>query len=214
MNISLLDSEFSGMDIAFKILGYGVIGLSFLLAFLAFKLLLTEQKQKKPRENLLKSIYIFMGFSTVLCTIGFILEFSSNKTEIKHSNSFVYTGYDSTDINVDLKEFDTLAIYRDTLETNQQKFKKVKEFMENYYRNPDILRQINAGTLYTTKGNAYPFVVDLKFISQLNSDFTIEINNKVFPIPERLKEVLIIEDKSINVNLSCIFTLRLGYKEK
>lgn len=53
-----------------QILNYGVIGLGFLLAFLAYKLLSKEQQLKEPRKNILKAVYVFMGFSIVLCLIG------------------------------------------------------------------------------------------------------------------------------------------------
>lgn len=62
------------------ILQIGVIGLGFLLAFLAYYLLTKEQKQEKPRSAILNSIYVFMFFSVVLCIIGFF-----SQTEIFNS---------------------------------------------------------------------------------------------------------------------------------
>ena len=53
-----------------QILNYGVIGLGFLLAFLAYRLLSKEQQLKEPRKNILKAVNVFMGFSIVLCLIG------------------------------------------------------------------------------------------------------------------------------------------------
>lgn len=58
-----------GLDIV-EILQIGVIGLGFLLALLAYHLLTKEQKQKVPRTNILRSIYVFMFFSIALCLIG------------------------------------------------------------------------------------------------------------------------------------------------
>jgi hypothetical protein len=55
----------------YEILSYGVIGLGFLLALLAYRLLTREQKQENPRNAILTAIYIFMVFSVVLCIIGF-----------------------------------------------------------------------------------------------------------------------------------------------
>ena len=55
---------------AFDILSYGVSGLGFLLAVLAYRLLTREQNQTEPRSNVLRSIYIFMGFSLLLCVLG------------------------------------------------------------------------------------------------------------------------------------------------
>lgn len=54
-----------------KILGYGVIGLGFLLAFFAFRLLSKTQSQPNPNRSVLRSIYFYMVFSIVLCGIGF-----------------------------------------------------------------------------------------------------------------------------------------------
>jgi len=53
-----------------RILGLGVIGLGFLLAFLAYRLL--SKIQPNPNRSVLRSIYFFMGFSIVLCGIGFV----------------------------------------------------------------------------------------------------------------------------------------------
>lgn len=58
------------MNIA-DILQYGVIGLGFLLAVLAYRLLSSEQRVKIPRKKMLYSIYVFMLFSVTLCVIGF-----------------------------------------------------------------------------------------------------------------------------------------------
>jgi len=58
-----------GLNIV-EILQIGVIGLGFLLALLAYHLLTKEQKQKVPRTNIIRSIYVFMFFSIVLCLIG------------------------------------------------------------------------------------------------------------------------------------------------
>lgn len=65
----------------YDILGYGVIGLGFLLAVLAFRLLSAEQK-RDPRQEIIRAIYIFMVFSVVLCIIGFAAQvFDSHETK-------------------------------------------------------------------------------------------------------------------------------------
>ncbi|MES9971575.1 MAG: hypothetical protein ABW092_16200 [Candidatus Thiodiazotropha sp.] len=61
--------EWMNMDVL-RILQIGVIGLGFLLAVLAYFLLAKEQKQKTPRTDILKSIYVFMSFSLLLCLLG------------------------------------------------------------------------------------------------------------------------------------------------
>jgi len=53
-----------------EILQIGVIGLGFLLAFLAYHLLTKEQRQDNPRPIIIRSIHVFMTFSVVLCLIG------------------------------------------------------------------------------------------------------------------------------------------------
>jgi hypothetical protein len=55
----------------YEILSYGVIGLGFLLAFFAYRLLSSEQKKETPRKQMLKAIQVFMVFSIILCIIGF-----------------------------------------------------------------------------------------------------------------------------------------------
>ncbi len=52
------------------ILAYGVIGLGFLLALLAYLLLLREQHATKPRESMLAAIDKFMIFAVVLAGLG------------------------------------------------------------------------------------------------------------------------------------------------
>jgi hypothetical protein len=63
-----------------KILNYGVIGLGFLLAFLAYRLLTKEQQKQEPQRSMLTAIYVFMFFSFALCVIGLASEFTKNIT--------------------------------------------------------------------------------------------------------------------------------------
>jgi hypothetical protein len=60
---------------AYEILGYGVIGLGFLLAVLAYWLLTKEQKKDKVRKPMISAIHVFMGFSVFLCVLGLASEF-------------------------------------------------------------------------------------------------------------------------------------------
>lgn len=66
-----------------EFLKYGAIGLSFLLAFLAFHLLYKEQNKKTPNKQIINSIYLFMLFSLVLCLIGFSLDFFKENNILK-----------------------------------------------------------------------------------------------------------------------------------
>ncbi|CAB1057287.1 hypothetical protein D1BOALGB6SA_2026 [Olavius sp. associated proteobacterium Delta 1] len=67
-----------------NILGYGVIGLGFLLAFMAYNLLRKEQSKEQPSRNILRSIYFFMGFSLLVISIGVLSEFIKSNT-MRHS---------------------------------------------------------------------------------------------------------------------------------
>jgi hypothetical protein len=60
---------------AYNILSYGVIGLGFLLALLAFRLLGNEQRKDQPSKSILVSIHVFMIFSILLCVLGFASEY-------------------------------------------------------------------------------------------------------------------------------------------
>lgn len=53
-----------------KILGYGVIGLGFLLAFMAYRLLSEEQKKPRPTDKMLKAIREYMYFSIAITILG------------------------------------------------------------------------------------------------------------------------------------------------
>lgn len=57
------------------ILRIGVIGLGFLLAFLAFRLIDSERKRKVIRPPAMHAAYLFMLFSIILCAIGLASEF-------------------------------------------------------------------------------------------------------------------------------------------
>lgn len=61
------------VDVA-RILGLGTIGLGFLLALLAFRLLQKEQAKDRPRDGLLRATNRFMLFSGVLCLMGLTIE--------------------------------------------------------------------------------------------------------------------------------------------
>jgi hypothetical protein len=89
-----------------EILQIGVIGLGFLLAVLAYNLLTKEQKQNTPRSDILKSIYIFMSFSVVLCIIGIVSQiFDIKKKDINpppkssslETNNVLYNYFPYTD---------------------------------------------------------------------------------------------------------------------
>lgn len=56
-------------------LAYGAIGLGLALALLAYLLLRQEQGKVKPRKEIIKAIYVFMGFALILSLGGFVGEF-------------------------------------------------------------------------------------------------------------------------------------------
>jgi hypothetical protein len=69
----------------YNILGYGVIGLGFLLAFFAYCLLAREQQKAEASRPVLTAIYVFMLFSVVLCGAGFASEYIRYRTDPKLS---------------------------------------------------------------------------------------------------------------------------------
>jgi hypothetical protein len=74
-----------------EFLKYGAISLSFLLAFLSFKLLNKEQEKKSPNKTTIYSIYIFMIFSLLLSMSSFYLDFfkenNSAKIQLNSTNN-------------------------------------------------------------------------------------------------------------------------------
>lgn len=54
------------------ILGMGSTGLGFLLAFLAFRMLRSEQHKESVRKPMLYAVFVFMAFSLALCLIGIL----------------------------------------------------------------------------------------------------------------------------------------------
>ena len=88
----------------YEILSYGVIGLGFLLAVLAYRLLTREQRRDEPREPMIRAIYTFMAFSAVLCLLGIageLLKLNSNnnnsaiRTPAQHWIKFTGIEFDS-----------------------------------------------------------------------------------------------------------------------
>jgi hypothetical protein len=64
-----------------SVLSYGAIGLGFLLALLAYRLLLREQAQKEPRPPILRAVYYFEVFCIVLVILGALLQFSNSNSK-------------------------------------------------------------------------------------------------------------------------------------
>ena len=65
-----MDAILSNVDGIVQILGLGAIGLGFLLAVLAYRLLTNEQEKKTPSQGILRAIYVYMAFSLALLLIG------------------------------------------------------------------------------------------------------------------------------------------------
>jgi hypothetical protein len=70
--------SFAQIDPA-KILSYGVIGLGFLLALLAYFLLQREQRAVEPRRSILKAIKEFMIFAVVVGCLGLAGEIARSR---------------------------------------------------------------------------------------------------------------------------------------
>lgn len=99
------------------ILQIGVIGLGFLLAVLSYHLLTKEQKQHTPRPNIINSIYVFMGFSLVLCVIGI---FSQSDTLNNKSNANIIT--QGTNTSAAEKKDNTLFSYFADVDENNKTY--------------------------------------------------------------------------------------------
>lgn len=57
-----------------EILGLGVIGLGFYLAYFAYRLLKSEQRRPRSRPTILKAINKYLRFALILCLIAFASE--------------------------------------------------------------------------------------------------------------------------------------------
>ncbi|UWQ95478.1 hypothetical protein K3728_17685 [Rhodobacteraceae bacterium M385] len=77
-----------------SILGYGAIGLGFLLAFLAYRLLSTERTNNQP-------LYVFMAFCLVLFFGGVWLQFLSlDPNPLLEQIMTQQTRYDDVEANI------------------------------------------------------------------------------------------------------------------
>lgn len=98
------------MDIA-SILGFGAIGLGFLLAFLAYRLLATNEARERP-------VYIYMAFCLALLGVGAALQYSDNhyKAALEQKNK----DYESLRAQLDATAKNLIAAQA-TLSENQEK---------------------------------------------------------------------------------------------
>jgi hypothetical protein len=98
---ALLDpSGLPDIDVV-KILGYGVLGLGFLLALLAYRLLSKEQGKPTPSTDAFRAIYVFMGFSLALCVLGLVSQFFDGQAAGQKSDAFIGTiANDATQFSV------------------------------------------------------------------------------------------------------------------
>ena len=136
---------FGSLD-AFNILSYGVIGLGFLLAYLAYRLLGREQSNAIPRRSILIAIYVFMVFSVCLCIIGFGSENLRNRptaavaNEIKALHDQLDQKQDEANTISAINNQLTLTLqkYRDRQRESSQKNKKIIENLKNLANLPFV----------------------------------------------------------------------------
>jgi hypothetical protein len=62
-----------------QVLQIGVIGLGFLLALLAYRLLSREQSRGKPNADILAQVRTYMIFSLLLCALGLLSEYLKDR---------------------------------------------------------------------------------------------------------------------------------------
>jgi hypothetical protein len=65
------------------ILRIGVIGLGFLLALLAYKLLSNKGNKQEPRQSIINATYVFMVFSIACLGIGLLSKVFKEKNPIE-----------------------------------------------------------------------------------------------------------------------------------
>ena len=86
-----------------EFLKYGAISLSFLLAFLSFKLLNKEQEKNNPNFTIMISIYIFMLFSLTLSFSGFSLDFFKENNVTKVQMTSIQSNTDLIELKSKIK---------------------------------------------------------------------------------------------------------------
>lgn len=162
----------------FEVLSYGVIGLGFLLALLAFRLLTKEQSIQIPRENVLKSIYIFMLFSIILCVFGITAQLYP-KEKISIGNGLTNFNEKRDLTNLELKEFWTGTI-RD-MPLNVENFKARNVYTINLHFKQDV--NDKSRVTYTGTLNTYRDSLAGKttlFVAEANFDGYGKVNEQFF----------------------------------
>lgn len=74
-----------------KILSYGGLGLGFLLAFLAYVLLLSEQRKSPPRQEILISVTRFMVFAVIISLTAIASEYVKTQAASTCGTSYLKT---------------------------------------------------------------------------------------------------------------------------
>ncbi|MCB0283624.1 MAG: hypothetical protein KDF60_13650 [Calditrichaeota bacterium] len=169
----------------YDILGYGVIGLGFLLAVLAFRLLSAEQK-RDPRQEIIRAIYIFMVFSVVLCIIGFAAQVFDNH---EATNS----GQDQALADCE-EEIDTLK--ENTLTLNELQILSGEFFKADFDRQEtlNVIRNLVNRVIESDKEKqhyAYKLFRLEKQISNFGSNISLKIqaDNRI-PIYRQIQVIL------------------------
>lgn len=101
-------------------LKYGLIGLGFLLALLAFLLLQNEQRRDPPRNIMFRQIYLFMAFALCVMVIGIFAQLKTITFNPKAGTDVdaAYEGdwsFDGSDIDYEPTHFKALYTYRGKL---------------------------------------------------------------------------------------------------
>lgn len=97
-----------------EILGLGVIGLAFLLAVLAYLLLMEEQKKTEPSDKFIKATYVYMAFCLALTIIGLAsvpinMFFDSKIKDFQHYAQFLPKEIKGNDITETKTKADDLV---------------------------------------------------------------------------------------------------------
>lgn len=111
---------------AVEILGLGVIGLGFYLAYFAYQLLKSEQGRPRSRPTILKAINKYLRFALILCLVAFASEiirvFWPSRADLTKSNVALQDKLNSSISSMELCSFLEVS-FDENLDKKQFKLK-------------------------------------------------------------------------------------------
>jgi len=129
-----------------KILAAGAMGVSIFCIYKVYDLLKKEQKEKKPRPEFLKSIYIFMAFAILMTLLSLAIEFARSEMQADKNLCEIYV-QDSLDLVeklIAISENDYFSVNKNgnseeiKLEYGGQKYVLSKAFPQNDFEKSEL----------------------------------------------------------------------------